>query len=112
MPARFLIDLQKAWRDGSGAVLSRRMAREMVLIDAPEGMGLGLLVASGPGGTTVEHGGLNEGFKARMVASLDGGYGAVVMTNGERGAELADEIIRAIALTIGTQYRRIINGKL
>jgi hypothetical protein len=73
----------------------------MVTPTSPEGMGMGLLVTPGTHWRTVEHGGLNEGFKSRMVANLDKGYGAVVMTNGEQGAALANEILRAIAVTEG-----------
>jgi len=32
-----------------------------------------------------------------MVAFVEGGRGAVVMTNGDGGAELADEILASIA---------------
>ena len=99
--ARLLVDLQRTFRDGSGSLLSPETVREMVRIEGTRGMGLGFQVSAGPAGWTVEHAGRNDGFKSRMVASLDGGYGAVVMTNGERGAELANEIIRAIALTEG-----------
>src|SRR5205085_6435936 len=44
------------------------------------------------------HGGDNVGFKGVLVAYADQGLGAVVMTNGDEGSILTDEILRAIAL--------------
>ena len=99
--ARFLVDLQASHRDGSGVVLTGPSAREMVEVHTGSGMGMGLIVDGTERGKTVTHGGRNEGFKSRMVANLDKGYGAVVMANGERGFDLINEIIRAIALTEG-----------
>jgi hypothetical protein len=61
------------------------------------GYGLGLSL-QGPGpAARFGHGGSNEGFKCQMTAFREQGRGAVIMTNGERGGWLADELLRAIA---------------
>jgi hypothetical protein len=57
------------------------------------GYGLGFGVDP-PG--TFGHGGSNAGFKAQLLATVEGGRAVVVMTNGDRGSSLAAEIIRAI----------------
>jgi hypothetical protein len=43
----------------------------------------------------------NEGFTCILVAYLDTGQGAVIMTNGDRGSGLFDEILRAVAREYG-----------
>lgn len=43
------------------------------------------------------HSGANAGFRCKLFARRDAGYGAVIMTNGENGAWVIDELIRRIA---------------
>ena len=45
----------------------------------------------------VRHGGSNAGYRSYLVAFPARGQGAVVMTNGDEGSELAREIVRALA---------------
>jgi CubicO group peptidase (beta-lactamase class C family) len=53
------------------------------------------------------HGGANEGYRCMMFAYAEGGRGAIVMTNGDRGSQLADEILRAISAEYGwLEYRQ------
>ncbi len=59
------------------------------------GLGPGL---SGKGETkSFSHGGGNEGFRCQLFAFTEGGRGAAVMTNADKGSELAAEILRSIA---------------
>jgi hypothetical protein len=55
----------------------------------------------GPGigydGMTFGHGGANEGFRCQLIAFIDGGRGAAVMTNSDNGGALAQEILATIA---------------
>jgi len=44
------------------------------------------------------HGGANEGFRNNFFAYEKEGEGAIVMTNGDNGVVLADEILHAIAV--------------
>jgi hypothetical protein len=59
------------------------------------GLGIGL---GGEGKTkSFSHAGGNEGFRCILVAYAEIGQGVVVMTNGDRGDLLFNEILRAIA---------------
>jgi hypothetical protein len=40
---------------------------------------------------------IDRGFRGRVFASLDDGYGAVIMTNSDNGLELCDQVFAAIA---------------
>ena len=85
--ARFLIEIQQALQ-GRSKVLTPAMARQMVTVQKGSyGLGLGL-DGSGPS-ATFGHGGSNAGFKCQMTAFVEGGRGAVVMTNGDQGGRLA-----------------------
>jgi tetratricopeptide (TPR) repeat protein len=48
-----------------------------------------------------EHSGFNAGYTCHAWASLDGDFGLVIMTNGERGLELMAELERAIWVAYG-----------
>jgi hypothetical protein len=61
------------------------------------GYGLGLSLDGLGKSASFGHGGSNEGFQCQMTAFFEGGRGAVVMTNGDRGGFLAGEILRAVA---------------
>ncbi|HEY7286942.1 MAG TPA: serine hydrolase domain-containing protein [Vicinamibacterales bacterium] len=90
--ARFLIEVQQSIRGRSNRVLSRAIAQEMV---NPVGVGeyaVGLGVAKIGEGWYVGHGGSNWGFRCDMKAHKIKGYGVAVMTNGDRGGRLIEEL--------------------
>lgn len=98
--ARFAIEIQQSLHGKSNKVLSAEMVRQMLTKQKGDyGLGFGL------GGkdkiTTFSHGGSNEGFKCMLFAYSETGQGAVVMTNGDLGGSLANEILRAIAREYG-----------
>jgi CubicO group peptidase (beta-lactamase class C family) len=93
--ARFLLEIRKATR-GDSAILTQDKARQMTTA-GKGGYGLGLSVQGFGRAARFGHGGSNEGFRCQMTAFLEQGQGAVIMTNGERGGGLADELLRAIA---------------
>ena len=95
--SRFAMAMQKAWAGGSGTIVSRDTARIM-LSPQPSSPSYGL--GFGLNGEEFGHGGSNEGFKCTLVAYKDG-RGAAVMTNGDRGSELAREILHAISAEYG-----------
>lgn len=105
--ARFVIEVQDATH-GRGMVLSQRTARQM-LTPQPGGWGLGFKI-SGEGGTTsFFHDGSNAGYKATLVGHPETGDGAVILTNGDQGYQLGQEILRGIAIAYGwSDYRPII----
>jgi len=89
--ARFVLELQKG-----GRVLKPATEREM-LTKVLGDYGLGLALAETAGHKSFSHGGSNAGFKCALFGYLDSGSGAVVMTNGDGGSALADEILCSIS---------------
>jgi CubicO group peptidase (beta-lactamase class C family) len=89
--ARIVIDLQ------SGGSLLKPVTRSQMLTKVLGDYGLGLGLGETDGQKSFSHGGSNAGFRCNMFAYRDTGKGAIVMTNGDRGAQLANEILRAIA---------------
>lgn len=81
-----------------GRVLKRETVKQML---TAVGGNYGLGWALGEGMRSLSHGGSNEGFRCGLFAYPDSGGGAVVMTNGDRGAELARETLAAIAAEYG-----------
>lgn len=100
--ARFLIELQLA-RAGRGKRVSQTIANEMTTRFAEAGPGddiaLGLFLSHA--GKTFGHGGADEGFQAAATASLDRGYGVVMMANSNNGFAIFEEIERAVAVEYG-----------
>ncbi len=93
--ARLALSLQAAWRGESGRVLSPDMTRAMLTPGLGSwGLGFGIQEEGPP---RFVHGGSNHGFKAQFEAFVDGGRGVVVMTNGDQGSELAQEIVQAVS---------------
>ena len=93
--ARFAIEVQKALAGKSNGVLSIAMAREM-LKPGKNQWGLGIGTGGSGEHPYFTHGGANEGFQCNLVA-YNVGDGVVIMTNSDRGGQLAAEILRTIA---------------
>ncbi len=99
--ARFAIELQQSAAAGpSNRLLSTAMAQRM-LTPGPGDWGLGLEVKGSGRATRFSHGGANAGFRAKLVAYVETGQGAVVMANADNGGALAEEILRGIAREYG-----------
>ncbi|MGH7443887.1 MAG: serine hydrolase, partial [Longimicrobiales bacterium] len=94
--ARFAIEIQQAFAGDTSRILSPETARRMLTIEAGE-YGLGFGLDREDHALWFAHGGANHGFRAYFAALADDGRGAVVMTNGDGGSDLAMEIMRAIA---------------
>jgi CubicO group peptidase (beta-lactamase class C family) len=97
--ARLGLEVQAAWRGEPGRILSPEMARAM-LTPGMGGWGLGFSILE-EGAPRFVHGGSNHGFKAEFIAFREDGRGVVVMTNGDQGTRLAQEIVQAVAETYG-----------
>lgn len=93
--ARVVIELQTG-----GHVLKPATQRAM-LTKVLGDYGLGLDLGEKEGHKSFSHGGANEGFRCFVFGYFDSGRGAVVMTNGDRGADLANEILRSISAEYG-----------
>jgi CubicO group peptidase (beta-lactamase class C family) len=94
--AAFLIGLQQAAAGRPGQVLTAQSAATM-LTPVKNGYALGLEIDGSGAATTFAHGGHNQGYQNTMVAYTGHGDGAVVMTNGDKGDELARAVVRAVA---------------
>lgn len=95
--ARFAIEVQRAVRGPKGAVLTQVSAREMV---APIGTGpyaVGLGITQRAEGWYFGHGGSNWGFQCDVLAHVRKGYGVAIMTNGDAGGRIVQEIEARIA---------------
>ena len=104
--ARLLIDVQAAAHDRPARLLKPDTARQMLTQQAAapplaEGWGLGVALNGAGAERRFGHDGRNEGFESTMVAYVDRGEGIVVLTNADRGKQLADEVVRAAANAYG-----------
>jgi CubicO group peptidase (beta-lactamase class C family) len=99
--ARFVIEVQKAYRGPAGSVLTQASVREML---APVGVGpfgVGLTLERRGEGWYFSHGGSNWGFRANFVGHFRNGYGLAVMTNGDNGSAVIAEIESRVAAAYG-----------
>jgi CubicO group peptidase (beta-lactamase class C family) len=93
--ARWLMEIQKP-----GKALKADTVKTM-LTGSPGDYGLGIGLGETAGRAWFSHGGSNEGYRCKYFAYRDSGEGAIVMTNGDNGSDLANEILRAIAVEYG-----------
>jgi CubicO group peptidase (beta-lactamase class C family) len=94
--ARFAIETRRSAAGQSNAVLSQSMTN-LMLTPVLNDFGLGLRVEGSGQQQSFSHGGSNAGYQNMLVAYSERGDGVVVMTNGDRGGELAGAIVRAVA---------------
>jgi CubicO group peptidase (beta-lactamase class C family) len=95
--ARFAIEIQRAVRGPSGKILTQASAREMVSPTGVGPFGVGLTIEERGEGWYFSHGGSNWGFRCELLAHVRKGYGLVVMTNGDAGGRVVDEIQARVA---------------
>jgi CubicO group peptidase (beta-lactamase class C family) len=95
--ARFVIEVQNAYRGQKGAVLTQASAREMI---APVGVGpfaIGLTIDKRGEGWYFSHGGSNRGFRGEFIGHVRKGYGVAIMTNSDNGTIVINELRSRIA---------------
>lgn len=97
--ARFALAVQRG-SIGAGGALSPTMTRTM-LRPVMNNYALGLEIDGKAPQQAFGHGGRNVGYENSLYAYVQRGDGAVVMTNGDGGGELAQGLIRAIAAEYG-----------
>jgi CubicO group peptidase (beta-lactamase class C family) len=97
---RLLVELAQAKAGLSTRVLGAALTQQMLTAGKGD-QGLGVGARGGDKPLMITHGGSNVGYKCVFYAYPDAGQGAVIMTNGDSGSELAQEILRSIAREYG-----------
>ena len=100
---RYAIAVQDAVA-GRGTILRPATAREMLTPQVPSTerigglrvVGLGPFLGGEPEPRWFGHSGGNEGFKCHVLAHVEAGCGAAVMTNGDAGLGLVREVFAAL----------------
>ena len=95
--AKFAIEIQLSLHGKSNTVLSPEMVRQMVSPVGVGPFGVGLTIAKVGEGWYFSHGGSNWGFRADLTAHVVKGYGVAIMTNGDRGSALIEELKTRVA---------------
>ena len=98
--ARYAIEVQQSLEGKASHVLLADMTRQM-LTPGIGHWGLGLEIGGADSNPYFSHGGANAGFQNIFVAYEKSGDGAVVMTNGNAGGLLGDEVMHGIAAEYG-----------
>jgi CubicO group peptidase (beta-lactamase class C family) len=93
---RYILEVQQSLAGKANQVLSAEMTKQMVTAGMGN-WGLGLQIGGAVGNQYFSHGGDNEGFHNLFVAYEKNGDGAAVMTNGDNGGQITDEVMHSIA---------------
>jgi CubicO group peptidase (beta-lactamase class C family) len=105
--ARFAAAVQQARAGAPGAILPPGLAGELLRPQAPNvqapntRMGLGLLLEGEGSSLRFGHGGDDQGFLARLLATATPGWGVVVMVNSDDGGVLIPSALEAVARAEG-----------
>jgi CubicO group peptidase (beta-lactamase class C family) len=94
--ARLAIALQQAAKGKPRSIVSSATAREMFTRQTGN-WGLGFELQGEGQALRFRHAGDNPGYKAVIIAYPETGQGAVILTNGDRGVRLMDEILFSLA---------------
>lgn len=97
--ARFAMAIQRARLGMPDAVLSKEMAERMTTPFIPDGYGLGfqLMRPADKEKKFFGHTGGNAGYRCMLMATLNGGSGVVVMTNGDEFKGVSDVVSAVVA---------------
>lgn len=99
--ARFAIAVQQmAAGTAKTPIMSRQLA-ETMMRPVIDDYGLGLGITGTGRETRFGHGGSNVGFRCTFMAFKDVASGVVVMTNADRGGEILQDVVRAVAREYG-----------
>ncbi len=102
--ARLAIELQRTYAGRSNRIVSELTWKRMLEVQPPAGdepFGLGFGIRGNGADREFEHGGAVLGFRAQLVAYAERGQGAVIMTNGDQGDRLIEELLASIAAEYG-----------
>lgn len=96
--AKFVIDIQKSLKDGSGLLLDQQSAEKMSSPKVAPFVGYGLFLRE-PNSEEkgyFQHEGWNKGYSSMFIAHKYKGYGVVILTNANK-PDVIKEIIASIA---------------
>lgn len=97
--AQFFSEIGLA-RRGRSSRISREIAHAMTTpvidVSPPIQSGLGVFLSERHGAKLFGHDGIDAGFQATALASLDDGYGVVVMASSDNGTKIFDEVVRTV----------------
>jgi CubicO group peptidase (beta-lactamase class C family) len=94
--ALYAIEVENSLAGKANHVLSADMTRQM-LTPGMGHWGLGLQIGGSDADPYFSHGGANEGFRNNFAAYEKNGEGIFVMTNGDNGGQIADEVMHSVA---------------
>jgi CubicO group peptidase (beta-lactamase class C family) len=94
--AKYAIEVEQSIDGKANHVLNAEMTKQM-LTPGMGHWGLGLEMGGSDANPYFSHGGANEGFRNIFAAYEKNGDGAFVMTNGDNGGGLGDEIMHSIS---------------
>ena len=95
--ARFIMEVQKAVRGPKGSILTQAAATAMVCPVGVGPFGVGLTIEKRGEGWYFSHGGSNWGFRGDVLGHVRKGYGVAILTNGDNGSTLINEIEARVA---------------
>ena len=101
---KYAMEVQQSYAGSSNQILSQAMTEQM-LTPQMDSHGLGPGIGGSGDSIYFSHGGANEGFRCGLLAFTKLGQGLAVMTNGERGGELINEIRRSFAAQYGWPFQ-------
>lgn len=99
--ARFMVECRNAWLGRPNALLPQDVARSMMERQGGGQFGLGWELFGSGHDLRFAHGGSNMGYQCNASCTLDGGDGAVVLTNGLMGIILHAEVLTSLADAYG-----------
>lgn len=94
--AKFVIDIQNTLSGKSNTIISQNTAEQFTTPFIDPFMGLGIFLEDRRGHMYFNHGGWNEGFSSRFIASKTSGDGIVVLTNTNK-PDFIEELVRSVA---------------
>jgi CubicO group peptidase (beta-lactamase class C family) len=95
--ARLALELQRARQRKPTVLLSPEVVGEAFRTGPDDDWGLGIEFLGAGRNRTFGHGGANVGYKCVTRAACDSGSGAVVLTNGDDGLIIVEELLSGIA---------------
>lgn len=99
--AKFIVEVQTALRDKKGQLLSHQAATEMTTPVKVGPYAVGFKIETRGQEQFFSHSGSNWGYRAWMTGHLSKGYGMIIMTNGDNGMALMNQVADRITNAYG-----------